>query len=543
MNKNLLKILFFINLLAVFLIPQRLLLATAPDAILRLGYDDGIHCYLNNIEVINSINEVHGVKYWNREITNLGNHLRVGRNLIACRVSNGNGNAGTGFGGFDLELAVGGQTIISRSSSGWKYYGYSHSTTIPPADANGRNWYDVNYNDGTWSSGTTPLGGVGKDILSNAPDDAWFRKSFYLDSSWNISDFTVQTCSFYTNRLDCLNRSNCTWTGSNCIESSNISCSSFTTQVDCINRPGCAWTNTGCTSAGILSCSYFNTRVSCLSNAGCFWTGSYCLNSYLATCSSFNNQVDCLSKSGCSWINSKCVDTQYFYNQELFKIRTQSLTGCWQPTIHRLDTYLKPPIDNISGLVLESPKPLITGLLKYGNQIEVFVDEQSVGKAVVKEGEKSGVANFYFKPKESIAPTTTTLTTHQLKIVATNPNDKSVCTTGPINFIVTPYPAPIIHRLGEIPFLPRANRLSIKTKKPLITGLVKYGSVVDIFINEKFVGRAKVKEGEKSGCANFYFTLKNPLNIGEYTLYAVARKAGQEDIFSAPSQVFNFTVE
>jgi len=454
-SKKLLNRLIIIDVLIIlFSFWPYILRATIPEAELKLSYDDGIQCYLNNVEIASFLNEDHGATYWNRKIGNIGNYLKAGQNLIACRVSNGDGNTGTGYGGFDLELVVAGQTVIAKSSSGWKIFGEKNKITPPPRDINNRNWYEINYNDGTWRDGTAPFGGRGKDILSEAPDDGWFRKSFNLDSS------------------------------------------------------------------------LFGSSIS----------------SFTDNCSSFNNQIDCLNQGWCYWSGSYCQSARASFDELAYRFRSLSRTGCWKPTIHKIDRHVNLP-ENLKEIILETPVPLITGLVKYGNQIEIYVDDNSIGKAVVKEGESTGVANFYFKPKTSIVPQSDYLIPHTLKIVAFNPYDQSTCETQTIKFIVTPYPAPILHRLGEIPYLPRANRLVIKTKKPLITGLVKYGSVVDIFIDDKYIGRAKVKEGEKSGWANFYLTLKNPLSLGEHTLYAIAKKAGQEDVESLPSQVYTFTVE
>ncbi|MFN3301618.1 MAG: hypothetical protein ACK413_01125 [Patescibacteria group bacterium] len=474
MKKKIQKKLIIFGILILFFFPLNK--GLAKQAKLRIAHNDGIQCYLNDQEFLNTLTEPQTERYWNKEI-DVSNYLRTGQNLLACRVSNGDGNPGSGIGYFDVELIIDEQTIIQKGSGNWKYFGKGGSTNPPSPDYRGRYWYNSDFDDSYWAVGNTPFDGRRGPVLTRAPDDAWFRKFFNLAES--------------------------------------------------VSPP-----------ANNFGCSGYTSKAACLSIPDCLWTGSSCLRSSLATCNLFNNETDCLSKTGCYWKNSRCEEYQ-----DLYKIIIQSRTGCWTPTIHRLDRYFKPPLEKVEGLVFESVKPLITGLVKYGNQIEIFVDNQSIGKAVVKEGEYSGVSNFYFKPKRSIVSSTNDLKIHQLKIVATNPYDGSTCSTNPINFIVLPYPAPIIHRLGEIPYLIRANQLVIKTKTPLITGLVKYGSVVDIFIDDKLAGRAKVKEGEKSGTANFYFIVKNPLSIGEHTLYAIAKKAGQEEIVSAPSQVFNFKVE
>ncbi len=448
MNKKLLKNLIFIFLI-LFFIPLKK--TTAIQATLKIAHNDGIQCYLNGYEFINTLNEGQTERYWNKEI-DVSNYLRANQNLLACRVSNGDGNPGTGIGYFDVELVINSQIIIQRGSSGWKYFGSAGSTTPPPDDAFSRKWFAVDYNDSSWPTASTPFDGRSGPVLKRAPDDAWFRKFFSLSSQHSSGQSSSGNCSLITNQTECLNRS-------------------------------------------------------------------------------------------CYWINSACWESREdFSNQTAYRIKNLSRNGCWQPTIHRLDHYLKPSL-NLTEFIFESPKPLITGLVKYGNQIEIYVNDKPIGKAIVKEGELTGVANFYFKPKTNLVSTDEYLIPQKLKIVAFNPYDGSVCQTKDLIFIIRPYPAPIIHRLGEIPYVFQADRLIIKTKKPLITGLVKYGSVVDIFIDEKFVGRANVKEGKNTGVANFYFTLKDPLTPGEHRLYAIAKKANQEDIVSLPSQVFYFTVK
>lgn len=443
-NKIIVK-LIILNILGLFLIPQYALLAN-PGAKLRLAYDDGLQCYLNGIEVFNALGEAHGGIYWNKEIS-VDNYLQNGQNILACRVSNGDGNRGSGYGYFDTELVVNSQTVIPKGSSDWKYFGETNKTNPPYTDSSGKNWYQNNYNDGLWKTGSTPFDGRKGDVLKQAPDDAWFRKFFDLNTSFS---------SFYP--------------------PANVNCSSFTNETICLSR-------------------------------GCFWNGSVC-----------SNQLT---------------------NQTTFLSTNFTLFGCWRPTIHRFGQYSHLS-KNLGEIFLDTARPLITGLVKYGNQIEIYVDNQSIGKAIVKEGEDSGIANFYFQPKGSIIPSSlNNLTSHDLKIVSVNPLDQSICTNETITFKVKPYPAPIIHRLGEILYVTRANKLTIKTRNPLVTGIVRSDSVVEIFVDDQYIGRAKIQKGKNMD--NFYLNLPT-LALGQHTLYARAKKASQESIVSAPSQVFEFTV-
>lgn len=559
MTNKLLKKLIIFAIFALFFIPANKV--SAFQAELKMAYNDGAQCFLNGREFINTLSTAQTEKYWNKTLS-IGDYLIPGQNVLACRVSNGDGNRGTLLGYFDVELIVDSLTIIPRGGGNWKYYGTGGSIYPPYVDSNNRSWYEASYNDNSWNTGYTPFDGRTSNILTRAPDNAWFRKYFNI-SSINCSNYVNQidclsrtgcywtgstcisnanlNCPSYTNRTNCLSVGNCLWTGFYCVESSLASCSSFNNQADCLTKTGCYWTGSYCASSSNYNCSYQNNRTACLSTSGCIWTGSYCTNTSSTTCSSFTTQIDCLNRVGCYWTGSYCTASQYLYDQEQYKIRNFSLDGCWQPTIHQFDKYKLLPKD-IKEISIESARPLITGLVKYGNKVEVFVNNKSVGEAVVKEGEYSGVANFYFKPKENFIDLTKKLETHEIKFIATNPRDNSVCTTSPITFVVVPYPAPIIHRFGEIDYVQRANILTIRTRRPLITGLVKYGSIVEIYIDKKMVGRPRVKEGEMTGVANFYMILPE-LTFGQHTLYAIAKKAGQEDVESPSSQVYTFTIE
>lgn len=171
------------------------------QATLYLSYDDGIQCFINDQLVINALEEYHVNKYWNRELDVL-KYLKKGQNLIACRVSNGDGNKGDGGGNFDAELIVDGKIVFSRGNgsncgdgSSWKYYGQGGSISQPAKDSNSYSWYQSNYNDYNWNFGYAPFGGgngakkctIG--ILKKSPDDAWFRKYFNVTNlqSDNIS--------------------------------------------------------------------------------------------------------------------------------------------------------------------------------------------------------------------------------------------------------------------------------------------------------------------------------------------------------------------
>jgi hypothetical protein len=109
------------------------------------------------------------------------------KNVVAVWVANGGDNAGAGTGGFDAELVINGSVFIPRSTATcannalWKYYYCAHPCT-PPNDAQGNAWYSPNYDDSGWPEGYVGFGTTANNctnILTTAPDDAYFRKSLY----------------------------------------------------------------------------------------------------------------------------------------------------------------------------------------------------------------------------------------------------------------------------------------------------------------------------------------------------------------------------
>ena len=173
-----------------------------PKATLYLSYDDGILCFINGSLIVNVLEEYHPNKYWNRQL-DVYKYLKKGLNLIACQVSNGDGNSGKSGGNFDAELVVSGEKIFSRGKAStcstnttWRYYGSGGSTLYPLRGVNGESWYQTNYSDSNWNFGIAPFGegnwakSCTKGILKKAPDDAWFRKWF------NITNLQIYNNNF-----------------------------------------------------------------------------------------------------------------------------------------------------------------------------------------------------------------------------------------------------------------------------------------------------------------------------------------------------------
>ena len=290
------------------------------QATLYLSYDDGILCFINDQLVINVLNESHINKYWNKEV-DVYRYLKNGSNYIACQVSNGDGNSGNGGGNFDAELVVSGTTIFSRganascySSTSWKFFGNAGSNIYPSQDANGRYWYHTNYNDANWSYGTAPFGeGNGaksctKGILKKVPDDAWFRKGFYISN--------LQNPGYDIN--------------------SNQSSSSSS------NCPVCP------------VCPAASSSSSSTNNSGVYLTPENYSSYYYVTKN---------------------------YAAPVIIVSNQ-----------------KAGINNNQVVVNKKQKIVIIGLVKYNSNVKIYIDGKYASDATVKDGQSSGVSNFYYYP-------------------------------------------------------------------------------------------------------------------------------------------------
>lgn len=290
------------------------------QATLYLSYDDGIVCFINDQLAINALSESHINKYWNKEV-DVYRYLKNGSNYIACQVSNGDGNSGNGGGNFDAELVVSGTTIFSRganascySSTSWKFFGNAGSNIYPSQDANGRYWYHTNYNDANWSYGTAPFGeGNGaksctKGILKKVPDDAWFRKGFYISN--------LQNPGYDIN--------------------SNQSSSSSS------NCPVCP------------VCPAASSSSSSTNNSGVYLTPENYSSYYYVTKN---------------------------YAAPVIIVSNQ-----------------KAGINNNQVVVNKKQKIVIIGLVKYNSNVKIYIDGKYAADATVKEGQSSGVSNFYYYP-------------------------------------------------------------------------------------------------------------------------------------------------
>lgn len=81
----------------------------------------------------------------------------------------------------------------------------------------------------------------------------------------------------------------------------------------------------------------------------------------------------------------------------------------------------------------------------------------------------------------------------------------------------------------------------VTQEKPVFTGLTYNDTKVDIYIDGVYNGRAKVKN-DPSGVASWSYTAFLPLELGEHTVYAVARS--QDEILRSPESMHvSFTIE
>ncbi len=101
------------------------------------------------------------------------------------------------------------------------------------------------------------------------------------------------------------------------------------------------------------------------------------------------------------------------------------------------------------------------------------------------------------------------------------------------------YPKPILIRLGENPQVDMSKVYITRQQRPVITGLVKYDSLVKIYIDGKYHGLAKTQGGEKSGTSNFYYY--PDLEGKRHTYFAVAQNK-ITGVTSFPSKLITFEI-
>ena len=177
------------------------------------------------------------------------------------------------------------------------------------------------------------------------------------------------------------------------------------------------------------------------------------------------------------------------------------------------------------GIEFTNPKPVITGLTFNDTQVDIFIDNQFSGSAIVRNHE-SGTANFYFYPP--------LLTTGRHAVHAIARKADSISQNTPeISFRILGTSAPTL-------FIPVFN-LETTELQPFIVGLVHNNSRVKIYINDEYNGEIWVKN-HASGVANFAYKPKYNLSVGMHQVRAMAvnRITGQQ---SGMSSMVTFEVK
>jgi acid phosphatase type 7 len=82
------------------------------------------------------------------------------------------------------------QTTVVSNTATWKYY---TASAAPANDAQGDTWKDLNFDDGSWSSGGAELGFGDADEVTTTPSGEWttyFRKTVNISNPSSFASFT-----------------------------------------------------------------------------------------------------------------------------------------------------------------------------------------------------------------------------------------------------------------------------------------------------------------------------------------------------------------
>ncbi len=109
-----------------------------------------------------------------------------------------------------------------------------------------------------------------------------------------------------TQESTCRDKLACSWSGSTCMLSANVSCESANTSSLCAATSGCQWSNDRCTNATQVACSNKDVT-NCNATNGCFLNGNICQNAATFSCSGLDANV-CEKTSACVWGDSKCLN-------------------------------------------------------------------------------------------------------------------------------------------------------------------------------------------------------------------------------------------
>ena len=171
------------------------------DAMLYIGCDDGGRFWVNGTLVLDELYGDHGLDYWNYEL-DISPYLSPGINRISAVVFNGMFR-GCCEGAFDCQLTIDGVDVIKKGEDNygvpeaqWFFFGQSGAQLEPPADVNGKNWWESGYGQYNWVKMSETSGGTGFEglgwkylsapfggnelLLNESPDNAFFIKDFEI---------------------------------------------------------------------------------------------------------------------------------------------------------------------------------------------------------------------------------------------------------------------------------------------------------------------------------------------------------------------------
>lgn len=170
-----------------------------------------------------------------------------------------------------------------------------------------------------------------------------------------------------------------------------------------------------------------------------------------------------------------------------------------------------------------NPRPLILGLAKNGSKIRLIIDGRADAERRVSDN-SSGTANFALIPLRDLAAGL-----HTARAVAIDKNGKRSFSSNELVFGIGHafVPPTLFPPLLSEPGAP---------KRPLITGVARSGSLVNIYLNWKL--EASFRAGvSKTGVAGFKWQPKEDIEDGKYVIVSRAiSRTGDKSRFS--NQVF-----
>lgn len=127
-------------------------------------------------------------------------------------------------------------------------------------------------------------------------------------------------------------------------------------------------------------------------------------------------------------------------------------------------------LDSVFNLETTEARPFIVGVARNNSRVQIYLDDKFAGEVIVKN-HVSGVGSFRYKPQSDLA-----VGMHQAYAFATNrlTGQESLKSKLLTFEVKAPYPAPTL-------FQPQASQAS--WSRPIISGVAKNGSRVDVYIN------------------------------------------------------------